>query len=423
MTNLKENKVLVIEDSKSINDLLVQSITSELHIDVASASSFKEARQIIKDFKDEFFVAVVDLNLPDAPNGEVVDFVLENGIPPIILTGSMSDDLHDKMMDKAIIDYVVKRNLNEFEYVLETIERLRNNSKRKILVVDDSKSSRDLITSLLKRHNFSVLQSADGVEAMKTLDEEKEILMIITDYNMPNMDGMELTTKVRETYSRNELSIIGISTAGAGSTSIKLLKSGANDFINRPFMHEEFYCRVNQNIDAIVSYRQLKESANRDFLTNLYNRKYFFSTGEKLFSNAKRDNITLMIAMFDIDYFKNINDTYGHHIGDLAIQHLASILSDNIRDTDIIARFGGEEFCLLSINIDNLSAEKMLEKIRSVIENTPLVVENITVPIKVSIGYTTVLTETIDLMVNDSDSALYQAKESGRNKVVQFHPF
>jgi len=413
-------KVLIVEDSKSINIMLVQSITSQLHIDVESALSLAEAKDLIDKNKDNFFVAVVDLNLPDASDGEIVDLVLENSIPPIILTGSMSDSLHKEMLEKPIIDYVVKRNLNEFEYVIETIKRLRDNQNRKILVVDDSRSSRDLIASLLQRHNLTILKAADGVEALDVIGQNKDMLMVVTDFNMPKMDGMELTSKIRESYSRSELAIIGISTAGDGTTSVNLLKSGANDFITRPFLHEEFFCRINQNIDVIVNYRLLKESSEKDFLTGLYNRKYFFFAGEKLFQNAKRKNLTLMVSMIDIDFFKKINDTYGHHIGDLAIQHVSAMFSKRVRDSDIVSRFGGEEFCVLCTNINDLDALKLLEAIRKSIEETPLIAEGLTIEIKVSIGFTIKLTDSLDGMVNDADAALYTAKESGRNQVVRF---
>ena len=239
MTSLG-SKVLVVEDSRSINGLLSKSITSQLHIDVVSANSMQQAKQILEQQADQFFAAILDLNLPDAPDGEVVDAVLEFGVPPIILTGSMSDNLHDEMMDKPIIDYVIKRNLNEIEYVIALVKRLRDNQGRKALVVDDSRSSRLVLAALLKRHYFEVYTACDGVDALNVLAQHNDIQLLVTDFNMPKMDGIELTSKVRATYTRSELAIIGISAFGGGTTSVKFLKAGANDFITRPFLHEEF---------------------------------------------------------------------------------------------------------------------------------------------------------------------------------------
>lgn len=418
--SLTPNKVLIVEDSRAINELLTSNIREVLHIDVESAATFKEAKQILEANSDQIFVAVLDLNLPDAPDGEIVEYVLSKGVPPIILTGNISDDLHDDMIEKPIIDYVVKLNLNEIDYVINTVKRLRENMGRKVLVVDDSKSSRRLLQSLLQRQYLDVYEACDGEQALKVLAEHNDILLIITDFNMPVMNGPELIAKVREKYSRNEISIIGISSTGTGVISVKLLKSGANDFISRPFLHEEFYCRVNQNIDSVVSYTALKDSADRDFLTGIFNRKYLFSAGEKLFQNATRKNITLMAAMIDIDFFKKINDVHGHHVGDKALKHIVSIFTKTLRKADIISRIGGEEFCLLCVNIDEDNSRRLLERYRNKIADTPLVLDGLTIPMTVSIGYTLQLSDSLEQMIKDADSALYEAKETGRNKIVDF---
>lgn len=415
----KKLKVLVVEDSRALNGMLIHTIQNELKMDAEPAFSLKEAVEILDQRHEEFFLAVLDLNLPDASDGEIVDAVLTWGIPPIILTGTLSDDTHDEMMTKPIIDYVVKRNLNEIQYVIDTIERLRENYGRKVLVVDDSKSSRNLIESLLKRHNFQTITAEDGVEALELLRQNRDTCLVITDYNMPNMGGVELVSKIREQSARHELAIIGISGSGSGTVTVQLLKSGANDFISRPFLHEEFYCRVNQNIDVISSYRKLKESATKDFLTGLYNRKYLFETGNLLLQNAKRDNISLSVAMLDVDHFKTINDTYGHQVGDDVLRHLSTLFKELLREADIISRIGGEEFCLLCINIDEDNAFMMLDRLRTTIMNTPFTNDEVTVNITISIGFNTELADTLDHMLGAADAALYDAKETGRNCVIQ----
>jgi len=418
-------KVLVVEDSRSINGLLSQSISSQLHIDVVSTSSMAEAKEYLKNSANDFFVALLDLNLPDAPDGEIVDCVLGYNIPPIILTGSISDNLHDEMMDKPIIDYVVKRNINEIEYVIDMVRRLRDNQGCKALIVDDSKSSRTMLKSLLERHYFTVLTANDGIEALAVLEQHNDIQLIIADYNMPNMDGIELTAKVRNKYSRNEIAIIGISASGGGTTTVKFLKAGANDFITRPFLHEEFYCRINQNVDAIRSFAQLKNAANKDFLTGLHNRKYLFDAGNKLFENARRNNISLITAMIDIDHFKQINDTHGHQIGDQALQHVSEKLARRLRTSDIIARVGGEEFCLLYVNADAEHCEReLLANLCDLVQFSPLQVnDTLSIPLTISIGYSTELTDSLEEMVNNADAALYRAKQAGRNRVARHEPF
>lgn len=255
----RPTKVLVVEDSQSLNDLLTKTINSQLGLEVDSARSLEEAVDMIVPGDNSYFVAIVDLNLPDAPNGEVVDAVISLGLRPIILTASLSDDTHDEMLNKPVIDYVVKRNINEIQYVIDLVKRLNENFDRKVLVVDDSRVSRELIKSLLERHYLSVDEASTGSEALELLKHNTDYCLVITDFNMPEMNGSELIAEIRNSYSRHELAIIGISATVSGPMSVQLLKSGANDFIARPFIYEEFYCRVNQSIDAISYYKLLSE--------------------------------------------------------------------------------------------------------------------------------------------------------------------
>jgi len=143
-----------------------------------------------------------------------------------------------------------------------------------------------------------------------------------------------------------------------------------------------------------------------------------FDTGKKLFQNAQRKNIKLSAAMIDIDLFKRVNDTYGHQVGDLALIHIADILKQELREGDILARMGGEEFCVLCVNLELNNAEVVFERIRKTIEESPLLYNDLSLPITVSIGYNDLLEDSLDHLIDLADNALYKAKEGGRNKVV-----
>lgn len=411
-------KILVVDDSRAINEVIVSNLKQELDIDIASAFNMVDAIALVEAEPDAFFLAILDLNLPDAPNGEIVDYVMSKGIGSIVLTSNTNEETQSLFLNKGIIEFAHKGNQNEVRNIIECARRLLENMDRKALVVDDSDVARMLIVALLKKQNLTVLEAIDGKQALRILDRNPDISLVVTDYNMPKMDGMEFINQARKTHPRDELAIIGVSATNDNIVSVKLLKSGANDFIARPFSHEEFNCRINQNIDALANIKRLKDSTIKDFLTQLYNRKYIFEAGTKLFNNAKRDNIKLTTAMIDIDFFKKVNDNYGHHRGDLALKHVSNIITRELRDGDILARMGGEEFCILCINLDAENALMVLERVRKAVEDSPLVTDDLTIPITISIGYNPTLAESLDQMINKADEALYQAKETGRNKVV-----
>ena len=168
---------------------------------------------------------------------------------------------------------------------------------------------------------------------------------------------------------------------------------------------------------------QLKEQANRDPLTNMYNRRYFREIGQKIVAMTKRSKESLSLIMIDIDKFKNINDTYGHHIGDEIIKLLAFRVEEIIRESDIAARFGGEEFALILPNTDKNSALKLAQKIRMDMETSSYRYENKIINFTVSIGvdeFDHTQDDNLLTTLNRADAALYLAKGSGRNRVCLY---
>ena len=235
---------------------------------------------------------------------------------------------------------------------------------------------------------------------------------------MPVMNGLELTRELRKKYNKNELGIVAISSNEDNEINSVFLKEGASDYIKKPFLKEEFSCRINNSIEALENIQIITNHANRDFLTGLYNRRFFFGNMNEYIENRQLHSEEFALAMIDIDYFKKINDTYGHDIGDVAIKEVANILKKHLRSSDLIARFGGEEFCIL---LDDISEEKALNKfedIRAAFESNILSVSGATISYTVSIGLYYGNACSLEDMLTLSDKALYEAKETGRNKVI-----
>jgi diguanylate cyclase (GGDEF)-like protein len=165
----------------------------------------------------------------------------------------------------------------------------------------------------------------------------------------------------------------------------------------------------------------LQQEANYDHLTGLLNRRSFSLLVDKALALSKRHKYALSVITFDIDYFKSINDTYGHDVGDKAIQHISNILKSTTRLSDCVARFGGEEFVVLLPQTEQKEALKLADKIREKINSSPLNLDKLIIEINVSGGVSQYLTQdnTADDMLKRADKGLYQAKNSGRNKIIQ----
>lgn len=411
------DKILLVEDSRVIAKMLSHRITKTLGYDVEVAGSMEAANQLLDNPDNRYFAALLDLQLPDAPKGEIVPVVKEKGIPIIIFTGQDNDAVRDRYIELGVVDYLLKKNLHEIDYLGRLLTRLRRNPKIGVLVVDDSRTARRIICNHLHILQFQVFECETAEAAEALLEQHKEIRLVIMDYVLPDENGGDLCARLRKTYARLDLVIIGISGHADGRNSARFLKSGANDFLQKPFTNEEFQCRVIQNIEMWETTQEIQENANRDYLTSLYNRRFFYRSVEKWYANCARRHFTLTLAMIDVDFFKKVNDRYGHEAGDQVLRGIADILGDFLRESDIISRFGGEEFCIACINLDPETAYTLFDKLRKKIQNTPLSSEKGHLHATVSIGICPYLGPDLAAMIQEADQQLYHAKHAGRNRV------
>jgi diguanylate cyclase (GGDEF)-like protein len=410
-------KVLIVDDSSSICNTLKNLIESDFDIDIFIAKSMKESANLLLQEKGKIDIILADLGLPDAPNGEVIDFLSKFSIPIVVLTGSDSIDIEEKFRDKNIVDYIIKDGLSALTYATSIVKRIIHNKNVKVLVVDDSKSFVKKTIDLLKRYKIVALSAFDGDEALEVLKENNDIKIVLTDYLMPRMNGLELTKKIRRDYSKDELSVIVTSNDSSKRIPAKFLKYGANDFLYKGFSNEEFFARINSNIEVLELFDEIKNKANKDYLTGLYNRRYLFDVGNKIYEDCKTNNKTFAISIIDIDHFKMINDTYGHDIGDLALKEVSRVLNKNITTNALISRLGGEEFCICFYNRSEKEILELLEYIRKDFENNVIKIDNIELKYTISIGCSLDFGKNIDYMIQDADKYLYIAKKDGRNRV------
>lgn len=411
------SKLLIIEDSPLIRKVIKHLAATELSCEFDFAEDLAQTKELIA--KNDYFLALADLNLPDAPNGEVVQLTMEKGISTIVLTATTNEELRKKLLSMGVLDYIFKENRDSYVSAIKLINQLILNKDIKVLVADDSKALRSYISAQLSKLLYQVVEAENGVDAIKRLTEHPDIGLLITDYNMPKMNGIELIRHIRQSRLRDEFPIIGLSSSSDPTLSARFIKHGANDFLVTPFMQEEFQWRIIKAMEQIALIREIRDAANRDYLTKLYNRRYFFNTGEAAFEQAQSENANFSVALIDIDFFKKINDNYGHDVGDAVLIEMAAVLNKWFEGM-LVARYGGEEFIVV---IQELSASKvstLLNAFREYLASQQFDIDAHTISFTASIGVANNINqvESLDDLINNADVALYQAKESGRNVVI-----
>lgn len=407
--------ILVLEQDIDFAQTLKFDIEKQLPVEVTTVNSLSIARVVLRQNPDKFFLSVSSVLNLDSESFEKIDLLAEFHIPAIVIVAQYEDELRDQLIKRHVIDYVVKDTRSDTSYICDLIARILKNVSIKVLVVDDSKVAQFVISRELSLQKFEVLQVDNGLEAIEILEKHPDIKLVLVDYQMKMVDGVTFVKRARELYPKDEMSIIGISTSADPRLAVKFLKAGANDFISKPFNYEMMLCRINQNLDMLDAVGYAKHLSNVDYLSNVYNRRYFFNEGNKIFRNLRRDD-TLTVMMFDIDFFKKVNDVYGHDVGDEVIKGIASELKSHFKD-DIVARMGGEEFAVISLNPEYLHSFDYINAFRQKVANQVLEIRGNTIKYTCSIGVSNILGKNLDEMMMHADRLLYIAKQGGRNRV------
>jgi len=410
--------VLIVDDSKFILNLLEDRITELLNVRILKAASFQAAKELIN--KEEIIhVAILDLNLPDANDGDMVDYAIANQIPSIVLTGLMNEQIKQTILKKDIVDYVYKNNRNSIEYTINIIHRVLSNYGTNILVLDDPGTKHPKEVHIFKKIKLNV-NIANSEEELLQLcqDNQDKYSLVLIDNTMKHIDGIGLAISLRQLYKKDQLAIIILGQDKNSESSCEFIKFGANDFIEKPFSEIELISRVNANLDLLESFSQAKNLANKDYLSGAFNRRFLFDSGNSIFKKAQRKKEDLVVAMVDIDNFKKVNDTYGHEVGDLVIRKTVNLLNSVLRTSDLMVRFGGEEFCILLEYISLEDTKSLFEKIREKFENNVIKLDEESFSYTISIGVFYGIDSDLEAMIKKADDNLYVAKNNGKNQVV-----
>ncbi len=296
----------------------------------------------------------------------------------------------------------------------------------KVLIADDSATSRILLRSALLRWGYEVVMAENGAQAWEILAEPDCPPMAILDWVMPHMTGPEVCRRVRENHREPYTYILLLTSKNTKTETVEGLDAGADDYIVKPFDEHELQVRlragkriVDLQMDLVTAREELRERANKDLLTMLPNRSAVSTALEQELSRCHRDRRTVGVILLDIDHFKKINDTYGHFAGDAVLRETAARLRHNMRPYDQIGRYGGEEFLVVLPNCDLHQAAQQAERMRLRLSTDSMVVDGSELRVSASFGVTVSdgSERSPDVFVRVADEALYRAKGGGRNCV------
>ncbi len=309
-----------------------------------------------------------------------------------------------------------------------------------VLVVEDDESIAELERRHLERDGFEVLIAQSGRQALGLIDGgNHHPSLLILDYRLPDTSGVELMQRVRD--AGLDIPAVIVTAAGNEEVAVSALKLGAMDYIVKdretikalPATCREVLRRFNLerenarlieqmrtlNLELTESNRKLDDISKRDELTGIFNRRYLMESLGHEAARSERYGAPLSFVLFDLDFFKHINDTYGHTAGDLVLKQFAAAVSGRLRKTDIFGRYGGEEFVAVLTDTPLDKAAAIAEDIRSMIEGHTFGYEHTPLRLTVSAGVAGMVAGMkMEDLVELSDRGLYQAKNSGRNRVV-----
>ena len=301
----------------------------------------------------------------------------------------------------------------------------------KILIAEDDLTSRRILEAALTKWGYEVLSVSDGTEAWEKLQDADAPRLVILDWMMPEIDGVEICRKLRENKKNEEhyTYLILLTSKGSKENIVSGMEAGADDYVVKPFDQHELRVRIRagQRIvqlqsELLAAKQDLLVQSRTDPLTGILNRRAILSQIEIELSRAQREGKNLSLSMLDIDHFKKINDTYGHMVGDDLLREVVKRISAAIRIYDSLGRFGGEEFLVVIPGTKESDAYNICERIRSVIGETDFAIDGSKIHVTVSQGL--VIGDgnrNVDELIARADKVLYQAKGNGRDRTERVY--
>jgi diguanylate cyclase (GGDEF)-like protein len=287
----------------------------------------------------------------------------------------------------------------------------------KILIIDDSPDALALAKARLSKEHYELITADNGMAGLEIASVESPDLILL-DLDMPGMSGFEVCRALKRDNDLRMIPVIFLSGSDSSHDKVKGLDIGAVDYVAKPFNAFELSARVNAALRTKRLQDLLIEHSKIDPLTGLINRRGLMERLHQEWERIQRHGGSLSFIMCDVDQFKQINDTYGHTMGDKVLCAIARVLLSQCRKTDLVSRYGGEEFAVIVPEVTAAEAAQLAERCRQNIASICLSIGTETVSITASFGVADAADATSqDALIQQSDEALYHAKNTGRNRV------
>ncbi len=421
--------VLIIENSRLFRDLLTELMESH-DFNIASCSTGAEALAISR--QRSFNLICIAYHLPDS-SGEILCQQLRSNpllknTRIILFTAEDNAELLNGALLAGATDIYNKNEFAKFQTYVERFANLVNQSLvGNVLLIEDSSSQQHWIKAQLESAGLYVEAFYSAEEAMEAFNQNKFDIVVTDMVLAGKMSGLNLVRTIRRLSSdKSQIPIFAITAHDEVSRRIELFQVGVSDYMTKPLNPEEMLYRISSMIKARQAYNELAserklllEIAMLDPVTDLYNRNALNRLLPKTVSNARRDHIPISMVVMDVDFFKNINDTYGHPHGDKVLAEIGAWLRSSFREGDLMFRWGGEEFVILLNNCPLDEAMAIIEKQRKRFAERRFANCEITASFGISSYQDFTQNIAYETLFEQADQALYQAKIGGRNKVVR----
>jgi len=416
---LTSKLIYILDDDKEL--------TQDLQLKIERYGYTVRQFQVLETFFDAVEkelpeAMIIDIMLDDDCGTDALKFLYDHlsvHIPSIVISAKHDFESRLKTV-RASADAFLTKPFDTTDIIdcLESLIGDKNNESYRVLIVDDIEAMSAYYGIVLERSGIICETSSKPEEIMQTLaDFEPELVLM--DLHMPECRGDEMAQLIHQEKKYISLPIVYLSSETSAREQLLALQRGGDDFLTKPI-------RPSELVGAVMSrarrYRLIKSFINKDSLTGLLNHSSLKATLDKECARSSRSHQSFCFAMVDLDYFKNINDKYGHATGDVVLKNLSWLFKQRLRKTDIVGRYGGEEFGIIMPDTSMEAAEQTLNTLLKVFRDLDIKVNQEVINVTFSAGIAEYpLYQTADEICRAADKLLYDAKYAGRNRIVVDH--